>query len=75
MPEGINEAGVVSWLKEHVPVLQGEVNFSLIVGGHSNLTFKCEDRPETVMYCAGHHSDMFLRVPMIWGESTRLSMP
>lgn len=43
MPQGINEAGVVPWLKKHLPVLQGEVSFSLIIGGHSNLTFKCED--------------------------------
>ena len=43
MMEGINEIGVESWLKEHVPVLEGEVGFSLIVGGHSNLTFKCVD--------------------------------
>lgn len=43
MPEGIDEAPVVSWLKRQVPALQGEVSFSLIVGGHSNLTFKCED--------------------------------
>ena len=43
MPEGVNKAGVVSWLKKHVPALEGDVSFSLIVGGHSNLTFKCED--------------------------------
>ncbi len=43
MTAGIDEAGVVPWLKDHVPALQGEVNFELIVGGHSNLTFKCED--------------------------------
>jgi aminoglycoside phosphotransferase (APT) family kinase protein len=43
MPEGIDKARVVTWLKNHVPVLAGEVSFSLIVGGHSNLTFKCED--------------------------------
>jgi aminoglycoside phosphotransferase (APT) family kinase protein len=43
MPEGINEAKVVPWLREHVPTLEGNVTFSLIAGGHSNLTFKCED--------------------------------
>ena len=40
MPEGINELKVVAWLREHVPVLEGNVSFSLIAGGHSNLTFK-----------------------------------
>lgn len=43
MPEGINKEKVVPWLKDHVPALEGKVNFSLIAGGHSNLTFKCED--------------------------------
>lgn len=43
MPEGINEEKVVPWLKAHVPEVSGKVSFSLIAGGHSNLTFKCED--------------------------------
>ena len=43
MLEGINESKVVPWLREHVPTLEGDVTFSLIAGGHSNLTFKCED--------------------------------
>jgi len=43
MPEGINEERVVPWMKERVPALEGKVTFSLIAGGHSNLTFKCED--------------------------------
>jgi len=43
MPEGINEERVVPWMKERVPTLEGKVKFSLIAGGHSNLTFKCED--------------------------------
>lgn len=43
MPEGINEEKVLPWLKAHVPEVSGKVSFSLIAGGHSNLTFKCED--------------------------------
>ncbi|MDA0977956.1 MAG: phosphotransferase family protein [Proteobacteria bacterium] len=43
MPEGINEANVTRWLAEHVPALKPPVNYSLIAGGHSNLTYRCED--------------------------------
>lgn len=44
MVEGINEDNVTNWLKDHVPVLEAPVNYSLIAGGHSNLTFRCEDQ-------------------------------
>lgn len=43
MVEGIDAPGVSAWLKERVPACEGEVSYSLITGGHSNLTFKCED--------------------------------
>ncbi|HAK52769.1 MAG TPA: phosphotransferase family protein [Gammaproteobacteria bacterium] len=43
MLEGINAANVSAWLKDHVPELVGEVRYSLIAGGHSNLTYQCED--------------------------------
>jgi len=43
MIEGINEANVTAYLSEHVPELQGSVKYSLITGGHSNLTYRCED--------------------------------
>ena len=42
MVEGIHRERVVQWLGEHVPGLAPPVNFSLIVGGHSNLTYLCE---------------------------------
>jgi len=41
--EGIHSANVTSWLKSHVPALEGDVAYSLITGGHSNLTFRCAD--------------------------------
>ena len=43
MPEGISEGKVSEWLEQHVPGLRGPIQFQLITGGHSNLTFKCED--------------------------------
>jgi len=43
MVEGINDAGVTRWLAEHVPALKSPVKYSLITGGHSNLTYRCED--------------------------------
>jgi aminoglycoside phosphotransferase (APT) family kinase protein len=41
--EGINDTAVTAWLQAHVPGLQAPVTFSLIAGGHSNLTFRCVD--------------------------------
>lgn len=43
MTEGIDETMVTAWLEAHVPVLEPPVQYSLIAGGHSNLTFRCED--------------------------------
>lgn len=43
MTEGIDADKVTAWLKEHVPELDEPVEYSLIAGGHSNLTFRCED--------------------------------
>ena len=41
--EGINEEKVTAWLADHVPTLEPPVSYSLIAGGHSNLTYRCED--------------------------------
>ena len=43
MIEGINGKNVSDWLIEHVPGLKAPLNYSLIAGGHSNLTYRCED--------------------------------
>lgn len=43
MTEGINDERVTAWLAEHVPALTPPVTYSLIAGGHSNLTYRCED--------------------------------
>ncbi len=43
MIEGIHEENVTQWLIEQVPSLVPPVSFSLIAGGHSNLTFRCLD--------------------------------
>ncbi|MBD3648593.1 MAG: phosphotransferase family protein [Pseudomonadales bacterium] len=43
MTEGIDAVKVTAWLKDHVPELDEPVEYSLIAGGHSNLTFRCED--------------------------------
>ena len=41
--EGINESNVTAWLSDHIPGLKPPVRYSLIAGGHSNLTYRCED--------------------------------
>ena len=43
MVEWINSDKVTAWLAENVPHLQAPMTFSLIAGGHSNLTFLCVD--------------------------------
>jgi aminoglycoside phosphotransferase (APT) family kinase protein len=43
MVEGIRSESVTRWLIEHVPDLAPPVAFSLIAGGHSNLTYSCVD--------------------------------
>jgi aminoglycoside phosphotransferase (APT) family kinase protein len=43
MIDGINNKNVTNWLSDAIPELALPLDFSLITGGHSNLTFKCED--------------------------------
>lgn len=42
--EGINLENVTAWVKERVPNLEPPLSFSLIAGGHSNLTYKFVDQ-------------------------------
>lgn len=43
MVDGIDQEKVTEWLGTIVPDLKPPVEFSLITGGHSNLTFLCRD--------------------------------
>ena len=43
MIEGINEVNVTTWLAAQVPALTPPVDYVLIAGGHSNLTYRCSD--------------------------------
>lgn len=43
MIEGIDAEKVSLYMKECIPDLVGPVTFSLIAGGHSNLTYRCDD--------------------------------
>ena len=42
--EGVNEGKVTAWLLERIPDLQPPLAFSLIAGGHSNLTYRFVDQ-------------------------------
>lgn len=44
MVSGINHERVTKWFEENVDGIAPPLAFSLIAGGHSNLTFLCEDR-------------------------------
>ncbi len=46
MTEGINSTLVTEWLIAHVPGIVSPVEFTLIAGGHSNLTFQCTDNKQ-----------------------------
>ena len=46
--EGINEAGVASWFAAKIPTAEPPFRYELIAGGHSNLTFKVEDKKDNV---------------------------
>lgn len=43
VPDGIDAPKVTQWLQDNVEGLQGPLEFSLIAGGHSNLTYRCVD--------------------------------
>lgn len=43
MVEGIREENVTRWLVEHLDAITAPLTFTLIAGGHSNLTFKIDD--------------------------------
>jgi aminoglycoside phosphotransferase (APT) family kinase protein len=43
MIEGIDIEKVTAWFRQAVPDLKEPMSFSLIAGGHSNLTFRCTD--------------------------------
>ncbi|MFT4798367.1 MAG: aminoglycoside phosphotransferase (APT) family kinase protein [Candidatus Azotimanducaceae bacterium] len=43
MVDGIHEERVTAWLVGIIPDLQLPVQYSLITGGHSNLTYMCRD--------------------------------
>ncbi len=46
--EGINQARVTEWLARHIDELQPPLEFSLIAGGHSNLTYRFTDQAGSV---------------------------
>ncbi len=41
--KGINEANVTAWFEANIPGTQGPLDFELIAGGHSNLTYAATD--------------------------------
>ncbi|MGH0038168.1 MAG: phosphotransferase family protein [Myxococcota bacterium] len=43
MVEGIEAEPVTSWFLDHIPGVKAPLAFSLITGGHSNLTYRVED--------------------------------
>ncbi|MGI8663753.1 MAG: phosphotransferase family protein [Acidimicrobiales bacterium] len=42
-PDGVHGAAVTAWFAEHVPDAVAPLDFSLIAGGHSNLTYRVAD--------------------------------
>ena len=44
MVEGINLENVTDWVQQQIPGLEPPLDFTLIAGGHSNLTYKFTDQ-------------------------------
>ena len=44
--EGIRREPVTAWFADHIADLAPPLDFSLIAGGHSNLTFDVTDRAD-----------------------------
>jgi aminoglycoside phosphotransferase (APT) family kinase protein len=42
-PQGINADHVTEWFRAHVPTVRPPLSFTLLAGGHSNLTFRVDD--------------------------------
>jgi len=42
--DGIDAGPVTAWMNERIAELEPPLAFTLIAGGHSNLTYRCEDR-------------------------------
>lgn len=42
--DGIDDEGVSAWFAQHVPAARGPLEFELIAGGHSNLTYSVTDQ-------------------------------
>jgi aminoglycoside phosphotransferase (APT) family kinase protein len=42
--DGIDQTKVTAWFDEHVPGVESPLTFTLIAGGHSNLTYRVEDQ-------------------------------
>jgi aminoglycoside phosphotransferase (APT) family kinase protein len=43
VPDGIDAAGLTGWFRANLPAIEPPLQFSLIAGGRSNLTFLVED--------------------------------
>jgi len=43
MVDGVDESGVNAWFEENVKNVKLPLKYSVIAGGHSNLTFRCVD--------------------------------
>ena len=43
VPEGIDAPSVTAWFGQHVPAAEAPLQFELIAGGHSNLTYRVQD--------------------------------
>ncbi len=41
--KGIDDSGVTAWFADHIPKAKGPLTFTLIAGGHSNLTYRVTD--------------------------------
>ena len=46
--EGIDVEKVASWFSKHVPGVNPPLEYQLIAGGHSNLTYRVDDQDNNI---------------------------
>ena len=72
MVDGIHAENITQWFEANIKGVTPPLSFSLIAGGHSNLTYKVVDAKNRRMYCGARRWVMCLRAPMIWGGEYRI---
>ncbi len=74
--EGIDVVAVTAWFADRVENLATPLDFELLAGGHSNLTYRVTDGGGGApMFCAVRRWGMCCKVLTTWAGSIKSSPP